>query len=64
MHPDQETLADMMRDAGLTHVGFNNLMGVLRLFILEKLPCMKLSQHLYLPIASTLIDSSERPRFT
>ena len=27
MHPDQETLADMMRDAGLTHVGFNNLMG-------------------------------------
>ena len=27
MHPDQETLADMMRDAGLAHVGFNNLMG-------------------------------------
>ena len=27
MHPDQETLADMMRDAGLAHVGFHNLLG-------------------------------------
>ena len=26
-HPNQETLADMMRNAGLTHVSFNNLLG-------------------------------------
>ena len=26
-HPNQETLANMMRNAGLTHVGFNNLLG-------------------------------------
>ena len=27
MHPDQETLAAMMREAGFVNVGFNNLMG-------------------------------------
>jgi hypothetical protein len=27
MHPDQETLAAMMREAGFVNVGFNNLLG-------------------------------------
>lgn len=27
MHPDQETLAGMMREAGFVNVGFNNLLG-------------------------------------
>jgi len=27
MHPDQATLAAMMREAGFVNVGFNNLLG-------------------------------------
>ena len=63
MHPDQETLADMMRDAGLAHVGFHNLLGC-RSDSLAKLRYIKLSQHLNLLPITTLNASSERLRFT